>query len=115
MGRKTIIAGGRMFCPTKNHKLWLTALLKKLDTEIIVSGGAMGADQFGENMAEHLGLVCKVFPADWQRYGKSAGYKRNLQMAYYADSCIIFPGGRGTDHMKLTAENSGLHVIVWGE
>lgn len=115
MGRKTIIAGGRLFIPEEKHRVWLKAVLEKLDTEIVVSGGAMGADKFGENTAEHLGLACKVFPADWERYHKQAGYKRNLQMAYFADSCIIFPGGRGTDHMKMTAENSGLHVIVWSD
>lgn len=32
------------------------------------------------------------FPADWNKYGKTAGYLRNMQMAEYADALIAFWG-----------------------
>jgi len=58
-----------------------------------------------------IGLKIKSFPAKWERYGKSAGMKRNLQMAMYADACILFPGGRATANMKELAITSKLKVI----
>jgi len=42
-----------------------------------------------------------LFSADWSKYGKSAGYKRNKQMALYADVLIAFWDGnsKGTKLM----------------
>jgi len=39
----------------------------------IVSGGARGVDRLGERYAKKRGLPCKVFPAQWDKCGKSAG------------------------------------------
>lgn len=50
----------------------------------IVSGGAKGADSLAERYAnEHPNCRLKVFPANWDKYGKSAGYRRNEQMHSY--------------------------------
>lgn len=67
----------------------------------IVSGGARGPDQYGEIIAEANAIPCKIFPADWDKYGKSAGYKRNVQMAEYADALLAIWDGKskGTQHM----------------
>ena len=43
----------------------------------IVSGTARGADTMGEKYAQVRGLKVKRFPAEWDRFGKSAGYRRN--------------------------------------
>ena len=51
----------------------------------IVSGGAKGVDRLGEWYARQRGLPCKAFPAQWAKYGKSAGPIRNAEMAEYAD------------------------------
>jgi hypothetical protein len=49
----------------------------------IVSGGARGADALAERYAKEKGYELHVFPADWDRYGKAAGYIRNEQMHKY--------------------------------
>jgi hypothetical protein len=66
----------------------------------IVSGGARGVDMLGERLAKELGIPCKRFPADWNKYGKSAGYKRNTEMVKYGEALLaITNGSKGTQHM----------------
>lgn len=101
---KIIIAGSRDF---NNYELLrdrLNYLLKDVsnkDEITIVSGGARGADQLGERYAKEKGYKIIRKPANWNKYGKSAGYKRNEEMAKIADVCVCFWDGesRGTKHM----------------
>jgi len=102
-----IIAGGRDYELTRQD-------FDKLDdiqnvTEV-VSGCARGVDKCGEVWAEVNKIPVKRFPADWDLYGQVAGFKRNVQMALYADALAVFPGGRGTDHMAKTAKAHGLQI-----
>lgn len=114
---KIIIAGSRGF---SDYNL-LTQECDKILTEFedieIVSGGARGADKMGEFYAKEKGYPVKIFPADWDKLGKSAGYIRNKQMAEYADVLIAFWDGKssGTNHMiNLGKENNlGVHVIKY--
>ena len=58
-------------------------LLSNITDEIIVvCGMARGADKLGEQYAKEMGFMVHYFPAEWERYGKSAGYIRSLQMAH---------------------------------
>jgi hypothetical protein len=78
----------------------------------IVSGWARGADRLGERYARQRGLSCKVFPAQWAKYGKSAGLLRNVEMARYADYGVAVWDGvsRGTAHMIGLMKG---RVFVW--
>lgn len=112
---KVIVAGSRGF----NNYLALERVLDKLlinkkDIEI-VSGTARGADKLGEKYAEHKKLKIAKFPAQWNKFGKSAGYKRNAQMADYADACVVFWDGesRGTKHMIDLANKKNLQLRVY--
>lgn len=79
----------------------------------IVSGGAIGVDRLGERYAKDHGVSLKIFPADWNKYGKSAGYRRNVEMAENADSLIaITSGSKGTQHMIDIAKKKGLKVYT---
>lgn len=53
-------------------------------------------------------------PADWDAYGKSAGYRRNAEMVSLgADLCIAFvvPGkSKGTQHTIDLARKAGIEV-----
>lgn len=113
---RVIIAGSRNF---NNYQL-----LEKLvdmyfqnhssDQTEIVSGGARGADRLGERYAQSRGIAVKVMPADWDTYGKSAGYRRNEEMAKYATHCIVFWDGesRGAKHMIDLAAKYNLVLRV---
>lgn len=67
----------------------------------VISGTANGVDKLGEKYAQENNIKLERYPADWNRYGKSAGYKRNKQMEEVCDAAIIVWDGhsKGTKHM----------------
>lgn len=67
----------------------------------VVSGCADGIDRRGEQWAKINEIPVKQFPANWKLYGKSAGARRNVEMAVYADALIAIWDGKskGTLHM----------------
>ena len=54
----------------------------------IVSGGARGVDKLGEQIADEQHIPVTKFLADWDNYGKGAGFIRNEEMAKYADELL---------------------------
>lgn len=111
---KVIIAGGRDFNDyDKLRDICDIAFKNHVDIEI-VSGSAKGADLLGERYAIERGHQVKRFPADWDKYGKGAGYRRNVEMADYAGALLAFWDGssRGTLHMINIAKDRGLKIKV---
>lgn len=113
---KLIIAGSRGFNDYSLLREKCDFLLSNVspDRLEIVSGTAKGADQMGERYAEERGIKVKRFPADWDKYGKGAGYRRNSQMSDYADALIAFWDGesRGTLHMINLARKKQLKIKI---
>lgn len=116
MENRIIIAGGRDF---KDYfRLWYLCkhYLKKVpkNTIEIISGGATGADKLGERFAKEEELPLTIFKADWDKFGKSAGYLRNKEMSEYATHLIAFWDGhsKGTKHMIDLAREKGLKIRV---
>ena len=111
---KVIIAGGRNFNDYEFLSRVCDIVLSRQTAVEVVSGTANGADTLGEKYAYDNGLLIKKFPADWDKYGKSAGYRRNSQMADYADALIAFWDGasKGTKHMIDLARRGNLKVKV---
>jgi hypothetical protein len=81
----------------------------------VVSGGARGVDTLGEIWAQASGIKFVRFPADWERYGKSAGPIRNKQMAEYSSALIAIYDGksRGTGDMIKRATKMNLKKFIW--
>jgi len=79
----------------------------------IISGGAPGADTTAENWAVNNHCDIERFPADWERYGKRAGFIRNQEMLDKGkpDLVVAFPGGVGTKMMVRIATEAGVPVI----
>lgn len=116
---KIIVAGSRDFTDEyKVHEAFFDALaelgIKDGHDIEIVSGGATGADRCGEILAKAYGFKLKVFPADWDKYGKRAGALRNIQMGNYADVLVAIRknGSRGTTHMVNYMLELGKPVFV---
>ena len=111
---KVIIAGGRDFKDyDRLSKVCKKILLEQTDIEI-VSGTANGADKLGERFAAKNNYSVKKFPADWDKFGKSAGHIRNAEMAKYADALISFwdRKSKGTESMINLAKRNKLKVRV---
>ena len=91
---KVIIAGTRDFdnyelLKQKMDKI-LAGKVRNNEEIIIISGTARGADKLGERYAREKGYKIERYPANWDKYGKRAGYIRNEQMAKVADACVCF-------------------------
>ena len=123
MATRIIIAGGRDF----GDYLYMYAEMNKLLSEIeddnieIISGCARGADACGIRYAYAKKLPCKEFPADWNKYGKTAGFVRNEQMAKYAveDGCTGILAAfwdlksKGTENMINNAKKYGMKIHIF--
>ncbi|MHB1196338.1 MAG: DUF2493 domain-containing protein [Lutibacter sp.] len=111
---KVIIAGGRNFDDFNKLCQVCDEFLQDQNNIEIVSGAYKGADLLGEKFAAERNYSIKQFPADWRRYGKSAGQKRNAEMANYADMLIAFWDGesKGTKNMIDLATQAGLNVKI---
>lgn len=110
---KTIVAGSRSI---GSFEIVESAIKESyFPISEIVSGTARGVDKLGEQWAKLNNIPIKCFPADWETYGKSAGYKRNVQMGEYADALIAVYDGesKGTKHMIDIAKRLGLRVYIY--
>lgn len=110
---RVLVCGGRDYDDSRCCFDALDEVKARGELDIIISGGARGADQLAERYAELEGIPIEVYPADWEKYGKSAGFKRNVQMLQEGrpDLVIAFPGGKGTEMMKSLARNTGVKVM----
>lgn len=109
---RVIIAGSRSITNIDDVKeAWANC---NFDITEVVSGCARGVDLLGEAIARHLGVPIQRFPADWDRFGPSAGPIRNLMMARYADGLIAVWDGtsKGTKHIIRTMKRHNKPVYI---
>lgn len=111
-----IVAGSR----TINDYSFVKKILDKHCEEygcpnMVVSGTANGADMLGERWAAEKQIAIWRMPANWDKFGKSAGFIRNEAMADMADACVVLWDGvsKGSKNMIDIAERKGLKVYVY--
>lgn len=102
----------------------ILALCDMLGEKLIVVHGdcPTGADAIADRWArrrDDLGVEVEAHPADWDRYGSSAGPLRNQEMVNRgAGMCIGFlrNNSRGTRHCLNLARMFGIptYTVVWG-
>lgn len=80
----------------------------------IISGTARGTDQLGERYAKEMGLEVWRFPANWEKYGKAAGFKRNIEMVDIADMLVAFWDylSKGTLHTIQEARRRSIPTVI---
>lgn len=110
---KVLVCGGRDY----SRKAYLDATLDELHADrpfsIVIHGAARGADTLAGEWAVTRGVGFRSYPAEWDKYGKSAGHIRNQRMldAESPDLVVAFPGGRGTADMVARARLAGVPVM----
>ena len=109
---KTIIAGSRSITDYQYFLKIMSAA--PWNPTMVLSGMAKGVDTMGEQWARENNIPLEFYPADWDKYGKRAGYLRNEEMAKYADALIAIWDGesKGTKHMIDIAKKKGLKIWV---
>ena len=116
---RVIICGGRDF---DDYNLLVKSCNEILSNDFarveVVSGFAKGADMLGIRYALENNLKHTAIPADWDAYGKRAGFIRNVQMENYIlreDPMVIaFWDGKskGTKDMIEKSKGAGIPVHV---
>jgi hypothetical protein len=93
---KAIIAGSRSITSINDVSAAIELSgWSALITEV-VCGMAQGADLLGKRWAQTWNIPVTEMPADWEQFGRKAGYKRNWQMADYAADGVLILIWSGT-------------------
>ena len=105
---KIAIVGSREFCDKELVQNITYQLMQDGELTEFVSGGAKGVDswaenevgEFNNNLSPEARIGVIVFKPDWDKYGKRAGFLRNIDIVKNADMVIAFWDGksRGTKH-----------------
>ena len=92
------IVGSRSFNSYDLLKTEINKFIKEnsITIDCIISGGAKGADSLGEEYAKEYKIPTKIFYPDWNKYGKRAGYLRNIDIIKNSDFVIAFWNGFST-------------------
>lgn len=108
-----LVCGGRDFDDYSLMENTLTQIHKQLGISQLIHGDARGADRLSGAWASKNGIAVTAVPADWNKFGKSAGFRRNETMARMSpDLVVAFPGGKGTEHMINLCKSMKLTVRI---
>jgi hypothetical protein len=119
---RIIVAGSREGVNPQVVRAIVDRIYAKYPDATIVTGGARGVDTIADFYAKHLGMSTEVYPANWDKYGKRAGYLRNCEMANSLTEnsedfiVCIYPGRRttGTAMMADIGRRAGFKVVELG-
>ncbi len=109
MIKRIVIAGCRDFNDYAIAKKHIDFYIKNIKNKyelVFVSGGCRGADMLGEHYARENNFQIERYKAEWRKYGKAAGPKRNEKMSLISDYVICFWDGKskGTKSMIEAAK-----------
>lgn len=117
---RVIVTGSRCFNDFGFLKQELDKLFNENEEFVgkeikIISGVALGTDALAIDYANKHKLTKTLFPANWKRYPRIAGFLRNEDMLSVATHLVAFWDGKssGTRHMIEIAKGKGIPVWVF--
>lgn len=80
----------------------------------LICGMARGVDMLAYHWAKDNNVPVVEYPADWNKYGKSAGMRRNREMVAVADAAIIVWDGNspGTENTIGLVKAKGIPFFL---
>lgn len=106
------IIGSRGF----NDYALFTKKLKDFEITEVISGGAKGADSLAEAWCIQNEIPITIILANWNKYGKAAGFVRNKEIVEKSQVVIAFWDGfsKGTEHSINIARamKKVVHIIL---
>ncbi len=115
---RLLVCGGRRYGNNRFLHKFLDAInIVHGPVDVLINGGAKGADTLAQEWAEHNKIHVETYMAEWDKYGRSAGYIRNGEILKIGkpDMVVCFPGGKGTAHMRDLAKKADISVIEGGK
>lgn len=111
---RVIVAGGRDFNDYMQLEQVLDKFLADKPEAKIISGMAEGADTLAIQYADKHKLTKILFPANWKRHPRRAGFLRNEDMLTIGTHLVAFWNGKshGTQHMIEITKAKGIPVTV---
>lgn len=109
---KLLIAGSRDIL---DYNLIEDNIKNPENIKCIISGCARGVDTLAIEYAKKHNILCVKCPANWDLYGKSAGYRRNKYMVSICTHALIIWDGKskGTKHtIDLCKENNIPYKLI---
>jgi hypothetical protein len=88
-------------------------VLQFLNPDVIIQGGASGADELARIWATENSKSLVTYEANWAESGRSAGPIRNKQMLTENINAVVvsFPGGKGTENCVTQAKE--LNMLIF--
>jgi hypothetical protein len=112
---KVLVCGSRVWPFPDQIEEKILELQSKHKDLVVLQGKARGADQIAEEICLIHNIPCQSFPADWQRYGKSAGFIRNVQMLDEKPDLVLafrWANSVGTSHTLREAHKRNIPVTL---
>lgn len=110
-----MVTGSRTWDDRDAMERTLIYYLERYPKAVLLTGGAQGADRMAERIAREAGAEVLTVDPDWKRYGRRAGFVRNLDMLKKAPVLVVaFWDGRskGTAHAIANAVRLGISVAI---
>ena len=102
MMRRVLVCGSRDFY---DAKMIHNVLSRLPEHSTIIEGEARGADTHARIEGQCLGFTIERYPADWNEYGKAAGFIRNEEMINSGvDEVIAFCSKQKLEDSRGTAD-----------
>lgn len=110
--KQIIVTGSRDW----DKSNYIYSLLHSLDPDLLIQGGARGADKIAYDWCKLTGCEVITVNANWKKLGKRAGMLRNIQMLeLYPDSelhAFLRDASKGTLGCVFAAKERGMKVII---